>query len=271
MPESPRPASSPRYVPGWGPDTLAMLSRRTADERAISLLPHLRPGMLVLDAGCGPGSITVGLARAVGPSGQAVGIDFEASQIERARSTAADEKVRNVEFETCDVHDLPYADETFDAVFAHALVEHLAGPEHAMSELGRVLRPGGILCLSSSDWSGAKLAPRTPDVDEAIVAHCQLRLLAGGDPFAGGRLEEMAKAAGFTKFVVGLYDRTDMGYRELARFVSACIGRALADPALATDAARFASAAEAARRWAEGPEGVFVQRWVDVLARRPEV
>lgn len=270
MPDSPRSAPSRRYVPGWGPDALAMLSRRSADERAISLLPHLREGMLVLDAGCGPGTITIGLARAVGPSGQAVGVDFEASQIERARSTAADQDVRNVEFEPCDVHQLPYADDTFDAVFAHALVEHLARPEAALAELRRVLRPGGIVCLSSSDWSGAKLTPRTADVDEAIVAHCQLRLLAGGDPFAGGRLEEFAKAAGFTDFVVGLYDRVDMGYRELARFVAACIGRALVDPAFSSDTARFASAAEAAGRWADGPDGLFVQRWVDVVARRPE-
>jgi ubiquinone/menaquinone biosynthesis C-methylase UbiE len=62
------------YVHGSAFD--AQLTRRTAAREGAFFLPHLRPGMRVLDCGCGPGSITVGLAAAVAP-GQAVGIDLE--------------------------------------------------------------------------------------------------------------------------------------------------------------------------------------------------
>ncbi|HMN31022.1 MAG TPA: class I SAM-dependent methyltransferase, partial [Caldilineaceae bacterium] len=54
--------------------------RRTAEQQAAFLLPHLQAGMALLDCGCGPGSITIGLAKGVAP-GRAVGIDIDASQI----------------------------------------------------------------------------------------------------------------------------------------------------------------------------------------------
>ena len=59
----------------------ATLAKRTASQDAAFLLPHLRAGIHVLDAGCGPGSITLGLAAAVAP-GEVVGIDFQPSLVE---------------------------------------------------------------------------------------------------------------------------------------------------------------------------------------------
>ena len=60
----------------------AELAKRMASQEAAFLLPHLRAGMHVLDAGCGPGSITLGLAAAVAP-GEVVGIDIQPSQVEK--------------------------------------------------------------------------------------------------------------------------------------------------------------------------------------------
>ena len=57
---------------------------RTACVHGAFFLPYLHPGMTVLDCGCGPGTITIGLAEAVAP-GEAVGVDLEASQVDRAR------------------------------------------------------------------------------------------------------------------------------------------------------------------------------------------
>src|SRR6187402_1236522 len=63
------------------------VAARTATHDAAFLLPHLRPGMALLDVGCGPGSITVGLAEAVAP-GSVTGVDLQAAQVEQSRALA---------------------------------------------------------------------------------------------------------------------------------------------------------------------------------------
>jgi cyclopropane fatty-acyl-phospholipid synthase-like methyltransferase len=68
------------YLQRANPEFEAILALRTAAKEGAFFLAHLRPGMRVLDVGCGPGSITLGLAEAVGP-GEAVGIDLQASQV----------------------------------------------------------------------------------------------------------------------------------------------------------------------------------------------
>jgi ubiquinone/menaquinone biosynthesis C-methylase UbiE len=110
-------------------------------------MEHLRPGMRVLDCGCGPGSITAGLAEAVAPGG-VVGIDIEDLQVERARSLATTRGTQNVRFETGDICALAFADGSFDAVFEHALLIHLREPVAALQEMRRVLAPGGIVGVS---------------------------------------------------------------------------------------------------------------------------
>src|SRR5262245_7096992 len=61
------PTRAQRYVAGYSPATLQHYSRRTVARQAAFLLPHLRPGMTLLDCGCGPGTLTIGLARTVAP------------------------------------------------------------------------------------------------------------------------------------------------------------------------------------------------------------
>src|SRR6478672_5437242 len=78
-----QPLRHEKYTHGHAPATLRQHAQRTADEAAAFLLPHLRPGMRLLDVGCGPGSITRGLAAAVAPA-EAVGIDPDAAAIDGA-------------------------------------------------------------------------------------------------------------------------------------------------------------------------------------------
>ena len=116
----------------------AELGKRTASQDAAFLLPHLRAGMRVLDAGCGPGSITLGLATAVAP-GEVVGIDAQPSLVEQARALAVQRSVTNVRFEVADVYDLPFPDGSFDAAFANTVLQHLREPVQALAELIRRL------------------------------------------------------------------------------------------------------------------------------------
>ena len=62
------------YTPGYSVNAASFMARRTIDSHAAFLKPHLRPGMRVLDVGCGPGTITQGIAAAVAP-GEVTGID----------------------------------------------------------------------------------------------------------------------------------------------------------------------------------------------------
>ncbi len=241
------------------------MGQRTADTRAAFVLPSLADGMRVLDVGCGPGTITLGLAEAVAPHGCVLGIDRQQSQVTLATETAIAAGAENLRCQQGSVYDLPLQPESVDVAFAHALFEHLARPADALAELRRVLRPGGLLAICSSDWSGAVLTPHTLDVDAALRGHYLLRRKAGGDPFAGGRLETLVLQAGFTQVQASEHARADMAYPEIARYVRVRVTAPLAD-ADATERAELERADEAARRWAE-QNGEFVRRWGEVTAR----
>src|SRR5215470_5602381 len=94
----------------------AVFGRRTGAVAAF-LAPHLRAGMRLIDCGCGPGSITIDLARAVVP-GEAIGIDLREDALAQGRMLARKRGVSNVTFEAASIYQLPYASGSFDAAFA---------------------------------------------------------------------------------------------------------------------------------------------------------
>lgn len=187
-----------RYTPGYGADASRFMARRRAGTHAAFFLPHLRPGMDLLDCGCGPGTITIGLAEAVAP-GRVVGLDIEESQLALARTHAAERGVRNTEFKAGSIYDLPFDDGTFGAVFAHALFEHLSNPVRALREIRRVLKAGGVAGVCSPDWGGFLMAPSTPVLERAIAFYKEIQERNGGDPYVGRRLGALAREAGFSR------------------------------------------------------------------------
>src|SRR5579872_3397812 len=96
------------YAPGYSAPILSFMEQRTADTHAGFFLSRLLPGWRVLDAGCGPGSITLGLARKVAP-GFVTGIDVEDSQFAKSREQAEREGL-NAEFRKASVYQLPFQD-----------------------------------------------------------------------------------------------------------------------------------------------------------------
>ncbi|MBI4340480.1 MAG: methyltransferase domain-containing protein [Chloroflexi bacterium] len=155
------------YIMGYGQTTVNLFQQRRADFFAATLLTRLRPGMSVLDCGCGPGSITLDLAEAVAP-GQVVGVDIEPSQVALAQADAAQKGVSNVRFQTADVHKLPFDDGDFGAVFACAVLQYLKDPWQALAEMRRVLKPGGVIGLTNISQEGAVFWPPS-DWWEAIA------------------------------------------------------------------------------------------------------
>ena len=129
---------------GFGEEFLATLRRFTAATHAAHLLPYLRPGHRVLDFGCGPGTISVGLAKAVAP-GTLHGVDMEESQIKLARAVAEAAGRDNAVYHIGDVTALPFEDEFFDVAHCHNLLMHVPDTQAALTEVKRVLKPGGII------------------------------------------------------------------------------------------------------------------------------
>src|SRR3712207_1164606 len=94
------------YTYGHSGVVVDVHARRSAGREAAFFLPYLKPGMRLLDAGCGPGSITVGLAEALG-SGEVIGVDVEPGVLETARKLAAERGMTNVRFAAGSVFALP--------------------------------------------------------------------------------------------------------------------------------------------------------------------
>lgn len=118
------------------------LRQTTAD------LAQLQPGEQVLEVGCGTGSLTIVARERVGQQGKAAGIDPSPQMVERARQKAIRAKL-DVDFRLAAIEDLPYPDNTFDAVLSSLMMHHL--PEHlqrsGLAEVYRVLKPGGRLAI----------------------------------------------------------------------------------------------------------------------------
>ena len=174
----------------------AALARRSAAQDAAFFLQQLRPGLQLLDAGCGPGSITLGLAEIVAP-GHVVGIDLQPSQIETARELALARGVANVSFEVADLYRLPFADGTFDAAFANGVLMHLREPMRALQELRRVLRPGAVVGIRDPDFGATLYSPMTPLLQQWLQLRVRARQHNGGDPFLARHQRRLLLQSGF--------------------------------------------------------------------------
>jgi 2-polyprenyl-3-methyl-5-hydroxy-6-metoxy-1,4-benzoquinol methylase len=124
-------------------------------------LAGLRPGMRVLDVGCGPGDVSFVAARLVGPEGAVLGIDAAADIIEFARARAIEQGVTSVRFEQTTVGDLAL-DEPVDAVIGRLILMHLPDPVATLRQLAGLVRPGGVIAFSEFDITAARTVPELP-------------------------------------------------------------------------------------------------------------
>ncbi|MGI8552506.1 MAG: class I SAM-dependent methyltransferase [Dehalococcoidia bacterium] len=196
-------ASSPEreiYIHRDNPSVVANHRSRTAAKEAAFFLLHLRPGMRLLDCGCGPGTITLGLAEAVS-AGEAIGVDLEPRRVEEARLLAATRGISNVRFAVGNLYELPFPDASFDAAFAHAVLMHLRDPLRVLREMRRVLRPGGVAGISDGDWSTGLLAPSTPLLETMRELEIRVRHYQGGNVYYARNQRRLLLEAGFSRTV----------------------------------------------------------------------
>jgi len=107
----------------------------------------LSKGMTVLDAGCGPGRLTVPLARSVGPAGRVVALDIQPGMLARAKAKTAAAGYTNVEFVAAALGDGTLPVEHFDRAVLATVLGEIPNRAAALAELFRALKPGGILAI----------------------------------------------------------------------------------------------------------------------------
>lgn len=188
-----------RYTHGHHESVVRNHARRRAEVDAWFLLPRLSAGMNLLDVGCGPGTITVGFARAVAP-GEVTGIDLSEEVLAQAREHAASEAVDNLTFEFGDVYQLEYEDGVFDVVYANQLLQHLTDQPRALREMRRVLKPGGLLTVRDTDYATMAPWPKFPEFDEWSRLYHSVAYHNNAEPDAGRQLTHWVREAGFTDY-----------------------------------------------------------------------
>lgn len=198
MPESASGSSYAfdQFQPEYKQQELKRLEYKTnvleSIDRAAWQQAGLQPDFKILDIGCGVGTVSWQLAKAV-PYGAVIGVDISEAMIANASTPSVS---KNLDFKIGDVYCLDFPSNSFDMVHARFLLQHLAHPLHALSELYRVLRPGGRLCVVDVDDSWFTLYPEPSSIHPFRQAILAIQKEQGGDPFVGRKLFSYFRRAG---------------------------------------------------------------------------
>lgn len=154
-------SASWRALDGNSTHAVQILDRLTAEisdaKAKVTALLRLVSGQAALEVGCGLGRDTEVMARQVAPNGHAVGLDLSADLISQAITRTVPLRLP-LRFEVGSVMALPYQDASFDAVRIERTLQHLPDPAGAVTEVARVLRPGGRLAVLEPDWHTTVIA-----------------------------------------------------------------------------------------------------------------
>jgi ubiquinone/menaquinone biosynthesis C-methylase UbiE len=184
------------YQHGHHTSVVSSHAKRTAETEAAFFLPYLKPGMRLLDVGCGPGSITVGLALRVEPA-PTIGMDASESVIETARSLAKAKPARYLTFDVGNIYEPHFPAESFDAIFAHQVLQHLRRPVDALRRLRALLTSGGVVGVRDVDWGSTTFYPENKGLGRFLTVYYELARRNGGQPNAGRYLRHWFREAGF--------------------------------------------------------------------------
>lgn len=158
---------------------------------------RLATGERLLDVGCGLADAARALAQQLGPTGEIVGIDASTAMLDAARGSW--DAACPAHFELGDAQALEVPSESFDAVRSERLLQWLPDPQAAVTEMARVLRPGGRLCLIDTDWGTLRLAVGADEFSDAVRR--TMAVERARPSRIGRRLAELAGAAGFGDIV----------------------------------------------------------------------
>src|SRR4051795_1608112 len=111
-------------------------------------LGTIEPGSVVLDLGCGAGTDLLIAAQMTGAEGRVIGVDMTSSMLARARASADEMGLANVELHESLIESLPLPDASVDVVISNGVIDLVPDKDAVFDEIDRVLRPGGRLQIA---------------------------------------------------------------------------------------------------------------------------
>ena len=253
----------------------ASLKVRSARDYADFLLPHLHDDFCVLDVGCGHGTITLGLAEA---AGHVIGVDSSEAEFADARRYAAERDIENVEFRVGSLYALDFPVDQFNACLCHSMLETLDRPLEGLTEIKRILKPGGVLGVACVEYGGLILAG--PD-DKLLRRFYAIRervwqLESAADPYRGRHLRGLLERAGFHDvvatskyFCYGTGEAVkSFGLARAEECRDSWYGRAARKHALAT-ASDLEGMGRAWLEWSKSPDAYVAFAWCRAMGWKP--
>lgn len=262
--------SAEKYVHGHHATVLESHGRRTAANSCAYLLPHLSAGTSLLDVGFGPGSITADLAEIVAP-GRLVGVESAPTALTAAQQVVDARGLGNVDLQVGDVYALDFADDSFDVVHCHQVLQHLSDPAAALREMTRVA--SRVVAAREADYGAMHWWPDNAGMDAWLDAYRTTARGVGGEPDAGRRLRAWALAAGIDPARTTVTS-TNWTYADAATVT--WWGNSQADRVLHSDfrerllehgyaRADLEAMAAGWRKWAAQPDAVFTMVHTELL------
>ena len=152
---------------------------------------QLKPGLRILDVGCGTGIFATEMAEEVGPTGFVLGVEQSPLQLARAQQLIGSTNKLTLDFRQGDALQLPLKQEewgTFDIVIGRFLLEHIPTPRQVLAQMKDATRPGGRIVLADDDHATFTPMPSPPGFSIVWEAFLRSYDRMGNDPFIGRRL-----------------------------------------------------------------------------------
>ncbi|PSB07417.1 SAM-dependent methyltransferase [Pleurocapsa sp. CCALA 161] len=186
------------YIHGYSDIEQERLIQQAEYWREKLILKDLdyQAGEKLLEIGCGAGAV-LGILGQTFTDFKLAGIDLENKQIDYAKNYLRNLGLSNVDLRVGDAAKLPWQDNYFDHLYAIWFLEHLPHPLQVLQEAKRVLKPGGTITVTETDYRTILVTPESADYRYLIDSLCELLLQARGNPYMGQSLGMLLTQAGF--------------------------------------------------------------------------